>query len=372
MTHTKVGYVGIDHHHRDPYLQLAARLPIEITAVCEPGETLDPAEIRTQAERPDEIRSGGYDLSEVLSGATNYGNVEELLANGDVDVLWVTYRNEAVPDIIDAAVEHGVDVVSEKPVARTAAELEPVARKAKKADVRVGTTFFYRYNPIAQELRSLVQDGFFGDVWSVDGRYIGSKLDYRDTSHYVYDDEVSRGGALQWIGLHWIDLFQYVLDDQIARVAARTPADTAGTFDEGMTIQFETEGGVLGTFQTGYYLSNLGKDTRFGVYGDRATADSPVHNNDREPGATVPLTLESDDPSWSGSSRRDLSVEFDYGEYPAWGDYVLDYFADFFAGRSSGSIPADVDDALATLRVLDAAYEAAGTDNWVKIASDGE
>jgi predicted dehydrogenase len=366
MTTTRVGYVGVDHHHRDPYLQLAERLPVEVVAVCEPGEAYSLADVTPHADRPDEVASEGVDIARVLDGATVYTEVETLLAEADVDALWVTYRNDAVPDIVDAAVDHGVDVLSEKPLARTAGDLEPVARRARAADVTVGATYFYRYNPVARALRERVREGFFGEVWSVDGRYVGSALDLRDTTHYVYDDAASRGGALQWIGLHWVDLFMYVLGEPIERVAARTATAPDADIDEGAVVQFETASGTMGTFQTGYYLDEPVKDTRFAVYGRAGRASSPVHHS-RDGGDTVPLDLRSNRPAWRGAPHRRTEFELGYDRFPAWGDYVLAFFADFFAGREGGSVPADLDDALRVLRVLDAVYAAADGDGWVDV-----
>jgi len=366
MADTRIGYVGVDHHHRDPYLQIAGRLAVEVVAVCEPGEDYALSDIEAVQDRPDGIASECVDIGRVLSGATVYSEVDAMLAEADLDALWVTYRNDAVPDIVDAAVDHGVDVVSEKPVARTAEDLAPVAECAREAGVTVGATYFYRYNPVADALRSQVRDGRFGDIWSVDGRYIGSSLDIRRTDHYIYDDAVSRGGALQWIGLHWVDLFMYILDEPIVRVCAQPAESSDFDVEAGTTLMFETESGIRGTFQTGYYLSEPVKDTRFGIYGDHATADTPIHHN-RDSGATVPLTVRSTREDWHGAPCRETDFELGYDRFPAWGDYVLDFFADFFAGHEDGTVPADLDDAMRVLRVLDAAYASAAGEGWVRV-----
>jgi predicted dehydrogenase len=366
MPDTTVGYIGVDHHHRDPYLQLSNRLPIEIVALCEPGTQYDADDIRPHTDRPDEIESQGADVGTIAERADIYADPERLLSEADVDAVWVTYRNDAVPGIIDAAIEEGVDVLSEKPLARTAADLEPVADRAREAGVTVGASYFYRYSPLSQALKRRVRDGWFGDIWSVDGRYVGSKLSHRRRDHYIYDDAVSRGGSLQWIGLHWIDLFLYILDEPIVAVCAQSVTPSDADIDEGMTVQFETASGVVGTFQTGYYLGEPRKDSRFAVYGREGTAETPLHHN-RADSDAVPLVLSSDSDSWAGAPRRRIDFELGYDRFPAWGDFVLEFFADFFAGRESGSVPADIDDALDVLRVLDAAYESADDGGWVDV-----
>lgn len=370
MARTSVGYIGVDHHHRDPYFEIAERLPIEITSICEPGKEYTAADIRPLADRPDEITSEGADVQAIAEQATIYAEPAEMIAAENLDVLWVTFANRDVPGIISTAIDEGIDVISEKPLARTAGELRPVAEKTREAGVTVGATYFYRANPVAVAFRDYVADGRFGDIWSVDGRYIGSTLAYRDTDHYIYDEAVSRGGVLQWLGLHWIDLFMWILDEPIVRVSAQAQDAPTGTGDieEGLTMLFETESGIMGTFQTGYYLGEKGKDTRIGIYGEHATASSPVHHNGRADEEAVPLTITADSNDWAGAPRRTVNYEFGYNRFSSWGDYVLDFFSDFFEGRGTETgVPATVDDALAVLEVLDAVYEAVETNQWVAV-----
>jgi predicted dehydrogenase len=364
---TTVGYVGVDHHHRDPYFAVASSLGLDVAAVCEPGRRVDPDELTAMDDRPDEITTEGSDLADLVAGATVYEDPHDLVTESGVDVLWMTHRNDEMPAVVETAVDHGVHVVCEKPIGRTAADLEDVAERAREAGVTVSPTTFYRTNPVAMDLRERVREGFFGDIWTVEGRFHGSQLSYRDTSHYIYDEATSRGGALQWIGPHWLDMMPWVLDDPIARVNARFHDATDCDVDAGAVVQFETASGTLGTFHTGYYLSERGKDSHLGVYGTAAQARTPVHHDSLQHEPTVPLELTAEHGDWSGAPRRTVEYEFTYDRFPAWGDYVQDYFAAFFEGYESGDVPATVDDALQFLRVLDAAYESAESGEWVSV-----
>jgi len=363
----RVGYIGTDHHHRDPYFAIASGLDVDVTAVCDPGSQVDREDLTAMDDRPDEITTENRAVEDVVAGATVYEDPHRLVADGSVDVVWVTYRNDRVPSIIRSAAEHGVHVLSEKPIGRTAADLAPVADRAKKAGITVSPTLFYRKNPVAMELRERAQNGFFGDVRTVEGRFNASQLSYRDTTHYIYDREVSRGGALQWIGPHWVDMMTWILDDPITRVNAQFHDADSADVDEGAVLQFETGDGVLGTYHTGYYLDERGKDTHLGIYGTDAQARTPVHHDSLQHTPAVSLELTADYPAWSGTSRRTLEYEFSYERFPAWGDYVQDYFEAYFDGYETGDVPANVDDAMRLLRVLDAAYESADRDEWVSV-----
>ena len=363
-----IGYIGIDHHHRDPYFAVASELDATVTAVCEPGRRVDVNNIVAMDDRPDEITTEGQDIADLVAGAAVYEDPHELVADESVDVAWITYRSDETPTIIESAVENGVHVVSEKPNARTADDLQDVAERANDAGVTDSPTMYYRRNPVAMALRERVRDGFFGDVWTVDGRFNASQLSYRNTDHYIYDRETSRGGALQWIGPHWVDVIPWILDDPITRVNASFHDAAETDVEAGAVLQFETRDGTLGTYHTGYYLSDRGKDTHLGLYGTDAQALTPLHHDALQHEPTIPLEMTSESAEWTATRKRTVEFEFTYDRFPAWGDFVQDYFEAYFAGYETGDVPATVDDAVQLLRVLDAAYESGEQGGWVDVA----
>jgi predicted dehydrogenase len=363
MTDIEIGYVGVDHLHRDPYFQLFDVVGADVTCVCEPNEAFDFDALEAMSDRPDDLPIEGLDVGATVAEAAVYRDPLELLEEEDVDLLWLSLPNRDTPPVIEAAVEHGVHVMSEKPMARTAEELEPAAELARERGVTVGVSYFNRGHPTVRELRSLAAEGFFGDVRTVDARFLASKLEFRDTTSFVYDGEASRGGALQWLGVHWIDHLMWVLDDPITRVNAQAVSTTDGVdVEDGMTLQFETGTGATGTFQTGYYLGGTRKDTALDIYGSRGRARTSAWRGD-----PVTLDLHSYAEGSMGAPERTIDYHLSSDRFPAWGDLALSFFQGFFDSLTGDADPpADVDDALRVLRVLDAAYESAGTEAWVE------
>lgn len=362
MTNLQIGYVGVDHLHRDPYFQLFDVVGADVTCVCEPNEAFDLAALEAMSDRPDDLPIEGLDVGATIAEATVYQDPQELLEHEDVDLVWLSLPNRDTPPVIEAAVEHGVHVMSEKPMARTAAELEPAAELARERDVTVGVSYFNRGHPAVRELRSLADEGFFGDVRTIDARFLASKLEFRDTENFVYDRAASRGGALQWLGVHWVDHLMWVLDDPITRVSAQSVSLTDGVdVEDGMTLLFETRAGATGTFQTGYYLGGTKKDTALDIYGSGGRARTSAWRGD-----PVTLDLHSYADDWMGAPTRTVAYDLASDRFPAWGNLALSFFQQFFDSLSGDADPpADIDDAIRVLRVLDAAYESADTGRWV-------
>lgn len=354
MTERAIGYVGLDHHHAEPYLRTLETLPATVTSACEPNPAFDVSSV------------------DVLDDVPVYDDFEELLAAEPLDAVFLTLPNRDTPAAIERAVDAGVDVYTEKPAARTAAELEALIERLEGGDATVCVSYPWQSHPIVTELRALSEGRFFGDVRAFDVRYVASQLAYRDTSHFIFDAEASRGGILQWLGIHWLQLLTVLLEEPITRVNARTVAGTDGVeVEDAATLQLETGDGALGTLHCGYHLGEGLYDTRIDVYGtDGRSGWDPMGREFDFDGET---TLELDDTSGEWASTPHRTITHDYEPAPGygglWGRAFVEAFLDACDG--GGEPPVALEDALVVLRILDAAYESAETGEWVDVERDG-
>lgn len=349
-----VGYVGLGHHHAGPYLQTLASLPVTVTCASAP----------TVEAVPD---------VPALPDVPVYDELEALLDAEAVDVVWLSLPNRETPAAIETATARGVDVFTEKPAARTAADLRPVVERLRDRDATVCPAYVWRAHPIALELRARAETDFFGAVRHVEARYVASHLRHRDVNHYLFERKASRGGILQWLGVHWLDLVPWVLGDPIVAVRARTTTPVSPTVaddvdvEDGVTVEFETERGAMGNLTCGYYLREGRYDTEIRVYGEAGHASwDPMGPEFGFEGDTS-VELTATDGSWPSSPTRTLEYEYDPvpGYAGGWGREFVEAF--FAARRDEGPLPATLEEALQVLDVLDAAYEAADTGTWVRV-----
>lgn len=353
MTERAIGYVGLDHHHAEPYLRTLETLPVTVTSACEPNPDFDVSSV------------------DALGDVPVYDGLESLLATESLDAVFLTLPNRDTPEAIERAVDAGVDVYTEKPAARTAAELEALIERVG-SDATVCVSYPWQSHPIATELETLFEEGFFGDVRAFDVQYVASQLAYRDTSHFVFDAEASRGGILQWLGIHWLQLLTVLLREPIARVNARMVAGTEGVdVEDAATLQLETTGSALGTLHCGYHLGEGLYDTRIDVYGtDGRSSWDPMGRKFDFDGET---TLELDDTSGEWASTPHRTITHDYEPAPGYGGLWGRAFVEAFLDACDGGDepPVTLEDALVVLRILDAAYESAETGHWVDVERDG-
>ena len=150
-----------------------------------------------------------------------YGSFEALVADPDVHVVHNTTPNYLHVPVILAALSRGKHVISDKPLATTAADARRLRDAADKAGVVHAVTFNYRGNPLVQQAREMIAGGELGPVHFIHGAYLQDWL--LESTDFSWRLEPEKGGASSAvgdIGSHWCDLVQHVTGRRIVEVLA--------------------------------------------------------------------------------------------------------------------------------------------------------
>jgi len=129
-----------------------------------------------------------------------------------VEVVIVATTNNALAEITLEAVRAGKHVLVEKPAARRSVELEAVIKAAYQTGVQVRVGFNHRYHPALRKAREIFESGALGEMMFVRGRYgHGGRIGYNQ--EWRSDPALSGGGELIDQGVHLIDLARWFLGD---------------------------------------------------------------------------------------------------------------------------------------------------------------
>jgi predicted dehydrogenase len=130
-----------------------------------------------------------------------------------------------------AALERGVAVFCQKPLARTMAETQRVVDAARANDQLLGVDLSYRYTTAMQRIRALIQGGALGRVYAADLVFHNA---YGPDKPWFYDARLSGGGCVMDLGIHLVDLalwalgFPGVTSATSRLFAGGVPIDAAG------------------------------------------------------------------------------------------------------------------------------------------------
>ena len=158
-----------------------------------------------------------------LHGGKAYSNYVDMLKAEKVDAVSVCTPNYLHAEISIAAANAGAHVLVEKPMATTAAESEAMIEAAKKNGVFLMVGHNQRLMPPHVKAKEILETGKLGKVltfrtsfghpgpegWSVDGR-----------ESWFFRKEEAIMGAMGDLGVHKSDLIRWLLDDEVAQVAA--------------------------------------------------------------------------------------------------------------------------------------------------------
>jgi predicted dehydrogenase len=135
-------------------------------------------------------------------------SLEELL-DAKLDGLVIATPSALHAKQATAALERGIAVFCQKPLARTAAETALVVQAARQADRLLAVDLSYRFVEGARRIRELVRAGELGTVYAVDLVFHNA---YGPDKAWFYDPALSGGGCVIDLGIHLIDLALWTLD----------------------------------------------------------------------------------------------------------------------------------------------------------------
>jgi len=154
-----------------------------------------------------------------------YGSYEELLADGEIDCVYISLPNSLHAPLVVAALDAGKHVLCEKPIAVSRAEGAMLFERARSAERILMEAFMYRHHDKTHRLRELVNDGTLGEIETI-----------RASFHFLADDPVGdvrfqpalAGGALRDVGSYCTSLATYLMDAAPVRVAGAARLATSG------------------------------------------------------------------------------------------------------------------------------------------------
>jgi predicted dehydrogenase len=169
-----------------------------------------------------------------------YGSYEELLADPEVDAVYVATPNRRHAEDAIAAARAGKHVLCEKPIGVSAAEATAMFEVARAAGVWLMEAFMYRFHPRTLRVQELLRAGAIGKVQLVRASF-GFHL--TDPSNVRLSAELA-GGALMDVGCYCVNFARMVLGERPARASASARWAASGV-DETLAGTLEYAGGAL-------------------------------------------------------------------------------------------------------------------------------
>jgi len=152
-----------------------------------------------------------------------HGSYESLVADPEVDAVYVATPHPWHRDNAIVALEAGKPVLVEKPFTMNAAEARDIVRVARERDLFAMEAMWTRFLPHIHEIRRLLAEGTLGELVTVSADH-GAWF-APDPEHRIFKPELG-GGALLDLGIYVVSFASMTLGTPDRVLALREPAFT--------------------------------------------------------------------------------------------------------------------------------------------------
>ena len=277
-----------------------------------------------------------------------YGSYEDLLADPDIDCVYLPLPNHLHRPWIMRAADAGKHILCEKPLTLTSEEAEAAAERCAANGVLVMEAFMYRFHPAWVTTRSLIADGAIGRVTDVAVWFAFRSTRPTDYRHGVD----SGGGALYDVGCYAVDVSRMLLGDNPTRVLGAARLDPVS----GVDLTFS---GVLDygdSFAT--FTCSMEQEPQHTVM---------IHGTNGWLSIADPFNCPADLPTsitiGSGGNHHPHASTTRTFTVPAADQYGLQATALVDAILHDESAPVPIEGSIANMRLLERLFTAAGIDN---------
>jgi predicted dehydrogenase len=321
-----------------------------------------------------------------------YRDIEEVVADPQVQVVHVCTPNHLHRAMAQAALEAGKHVICEKPLATTLADARTLAALAASTGLAATVPFVYRYHPVVREARARIAQGELGPLRLIHGSYLQDWLMDPASNNWRVDPVL--GGASRVfadIGSHWCDLVEWVTGERFVEVsaafetviaergAAANRSFAAPTTDGAMhavssedvaAAMFKTAGGTLVSLTVSQVSAGRRNRLWFEIDGAKASVAFDQEDSER---LWIGLPDQREEifvrgPAAGSPEQRRLSV-LPAGHAQGYGNcfdaFVADTYRSIQAERPEG-LPT-FDDGLRSALIVDRVIASARTRAWTSI-----
>jgi 1,5-anhydro-D-fructose reductase (1,5-anhydro-D-mannitol-forming) len=245
-----------------------------------------------------------------------YDSLDALLANPQVDAVYIATPNNLHAEQTIAAARAGKHVLCDKPMALEIADCERMIEACERHNVRLGVVFQNRYHPAHAEAHRQAQTGVLGEI-----QYASAQLCVgRPRGHWQgwrLDPAAAGSGAIVGQAVHPVDLLRFLMDSEVTEVQCMTDQQPPGRPVDDMSYTLlHFANGAHATVVAGTVVPRSANDVV--LYGSNARITCRATLGTPPAGVNQSLTVEGDnlqlqqDHSTSTSPQRFASMLEDF------------------------------------------------------------
>ncbi len=267
---------------------------------------------------PEKSKASGAEIG--VDPARTYGSWAEMIAceaalpaDQRIEAVSIVTPNHMHAPPAIAALEAGLPVIIDKPLADTLANAKAIADTAARTGVQIAVTHTYTGYPLVKQARELVTSGQFGKVRRVAVKYTQDWLsraadlvENKQAAWRVDPKQSGDAGAFGDIGTHAANLVEFITGERITAICAELTMLPGRAIDDDGAALIRLSGGGRGTLTASQVLVGDINDLAIDVYCDEAG----LHWRQEEPNTLRIAYRDKPTEIWhAGANRAYLSSD---------------------------------------------------------------
>jgi predicted dehydrogenase len=313
--------------------------------------------------------SKAEEIAAGFRGAKGFASFEALL-DAEPDVIHICTPNVLHLPQARAAIERGINVIVEKPLAMNLAEADALLALGDNVKINA-MPFVYRYHAMVLELRNRIQENTKNKLFMLHGTYLQDWLAATMTTNWRSNS--AAGGetrAFGDVGIHWFDLMEFVTGHRVTKLNAKMSYIHGLDTEDGAVVSFETDKGALGSAVISQ--CSAGRSNRLWFSFDGTDESYSFDQENPEFGWIGTLgdnkIVRRDPSANSGLASRPgaLPAGHPQGYQTCFNDFVADVYLGVQTGRKSEAM-ATFKDGHRASQITDAVLKSVRSGSWIDV-----
>ncbi len=275
-----------------------------------------------------------------------YGSYEELLADREIEAVYIPLPNHLHAEWVKKAADAGKHVLCEKPFALNATEAEAAFRYAEGRGVMVMEALMYPFHPQWRRVREIIRSGEIGELRAVHTLFSYMLKDPTNIRNIL----AVGGGAIRDIGCYAVSCARYLIGREPSRVISLVQRDAS--------LGTDILSSAILDFGAAQSAFTVGTQThpwqRVDVAGSGGAITILLPFN-AYPDVPMQVTVTT------GLSARTVLT-------PPTDQYAEMFEAFSRAVREGGAVPTPSQDAVNNMKVLDALFKSERSGAWERVS----
>jgi predicted dehydrogenase len=275
-----------------------------------------------------------------------YGSYEELLADDEIEAVYIPLPNHLHIEWTIKSLEAGKHVLCEKPIGQNFKEAEHLQNEMRKyPGLKVMEAFMYRHHPRILKIKELVKNKRIGELRSIQSMFTY----YNDDPGNIRNQVEIGGGGLLDIGCYSISLSRFLFANEPNYVCASIEFDPKFKVDRLVSAILEFEKGTS-IFTCSTQIEYHQYARILGTHG-RIEIENPFNPPSEKPSKLM---------LYSGSDSEEIL-------FKACDQYVIQ--GDLFSQAILNDIevPTPLQDGIANMKVIDKIFESSEKGAWIRV-----